>query len=157
MRWRRRLLALGSGDPSRAICSTLIAQAFQSLNYPVLPEVVIRSPSTDPHCHDCNRELLHIRHHSLYTPRDFDLSPYFDVVKPNLLAGFDFHAVPWDAESLTTAEMDAVFDLPYARSPHPVYADAQGRHDGDTKIPAWEMIRCLAETETISSSAAKGT
>ena len=42
---------------------------------------------------------------------------------------------------LTTAEMDAVFDLPYARSPHPFYADAQGRHDGDTKIPAWEMIR----------------
>jgi uncharacterized radical SAM protein YgiQ len=42
---------------------------------------------------------------------------------------------------LTTAEMDAVFDLPYARSPHPAYADAQGRHDGDTKIPAWEMIR----------------
>ena len=42
---------------------------------------------------------------------------------------------------LTTAEMDAVFDLPYARSPHPLYADAQGRHDGETKIPAWEMIR----------------
>jgi len=42
---------------------------------------------------------------------------------------------------LTTAEMDAVFDLPYARSPHPSYADAQGRHDGATKIPAWEMIR----------------
>jgi uncharacterized radical SAM protein YgiQ len=42
---------------------------------------------------------------------------------------------------LTTAEMDHVFDLPYARSPHPVYADEQGRHDGATKIPAWEMIR----------------
>ena len=42
---------------------------------------------------------------------------------------------------LTTAEMDAVFGLPYARSPHPSYADAQGRHDGETKIPAWEMIR----------------
>ena len=42
---------------------------------------------------------------------------------------------------LTTAEMDLVFDLPYARSPHPVYADANGGHDGDTKIPAWEMIR----------------
>ncbi len=42
---------------------------------------------------------------------------------------------------LSTAEMDAVFDLPYARSPHPVYADAQGGHDGETKIPAWEMIR----------------
>ncbi len=34
---------------------------------------------------------------------------------------------------LTTAEMDGVFDLPYARAPHPVY--------GDAKIPAWEMIR----------------
>ena len=42
---------------------------------------------------------------------------------------------------LTTAEMDFVFGLPYARSPHPAYEDAQGRHDGETKIPAWEMIR----------------
>ncbi|MEY4906469.1 MAG: hypothetical protein RL260_187 [Pseudomonadota bacterium] len=42
---------------------------------------------------------------------------------------------------LTTEEMDLVFDLPYARSPHPSYADEQGSHDGATKIPAWEMIR----------------
>lgn len=42
---------------------------------------------------------------------------------------------------LTTAEMDYVFDLPYARSPHPTYADENGSHDHATKIPAWEMIR----------------
>ncbi len=42
---------------------------------------------------------------------------------------------------LTTAEMDMVFDLPYARSPHPSYADENGSHDQATKIPAWEMIR----------------
>ncbi|RYF28446.1 MAG: YgiQ family radical SAM protein [Comamonadaceae bacterium] len=42
---------------------------------------------------------------------------------------------------LTTAEMDHVFDLHYARGPHPSYADEQGSHDGATKIPAWEMIR----------------
>jgi uncharacterized radical SAM protein YgiQ len=42
---------------------------------------------------------------------------------------------------LSTAEMDHVFDLPYARSPHPSYADDSGGHDGTTKIPAWEMIR----------------
>ncbi|MCF8157055.1 MAG: YgiQ family radical SAM protein [Rhodoferax sp.] len=42
---------------------------------------------------------------------------------------------------LTTAEMDFVFDLPYARSPHPLYADENGSHDHATKIPAWEMIR----------------
>ena len=42
---------------------------------------------------------------------------------------------------LSTPEMDTVFDLPYARSPHPRYADEQGGFDGVTKIPAWEMIR----------------
>jgi uncharacterized radical SAM protein YgiQ len=42
---------------------------------------------------------------------------------------------------LTTAEMDHVFGLPYARSPHPAYVDENGSHDGATKIPAWEMIR----------------
>jgi len=42
---------------------------------------------------------------------------------------------------LTTDEMDYVFDLPYARSPHPSYADENGSHDHSTKIPAWEMIR----------------
>ena len=34
VRWRRRMLALGSGDPTRAICSTLIAQAFQAVQLP---------------------------------------------------------------------------------------------------------------------------
>ena len=34
---------------------------------------------------------------------------------------------------LTTKEMDYVYDMPYARKPHPEYKDA--------KIPAWEMIR----------------
>ena len=42
---------------------------------------------------------------------------------------------------LTTPEMDHVFGLPYARSPHPAYADENGSHEGATKIPAWEMIR----------------
>ncbi|MDP1956380.1 MAG: YgiQ family radical SAM protein, partial [Polaromonas sp.] len=42
---------------------------------------------------------------------------------------------------LSTAEMDHVFDLEYARSPHPCYADENGSHDHATKIPAWEMIR----------------
>jgi len=38
-RWRRRMLELGSGDPTRAICSTLIAEAFHSVRYPILPEL----------------------------------------------------------------------------------------------------------------------
>ena len=40
-------------------------------------------------------EILHIRHHSLYAPRDFDLSPYFEIVKPTLEAGFDYRRLRW--------------------------------------------------------------
>jgi Permuted papain-like amidase enzyme, YaeF/YiiX, C92 family len=90
-RWRRQMLALGSGDPTRAICSTLIAEAFQHIGYPVLPETY--PDPTDP----ARRELLHIRHHSLYAPRDFDLSPYFAVVKPTIQTGFDYRALRWDS------------------------------------------------------------
>ena len=94
VRWRRRLLALGSGDPTHAICSTLVAQAFQSVHYPILPSVELR-PSEDPACQACVNEVLHVRHHSLFVPRDFDISPYFEVVKPTLAAGFDQHALQW--------------------------------------------------------------
>ena len=38
-RWRRRLMALGSGHPTRIICSALIAQAFERVRYPILPKV----------------------------------------------------------------------------------------------------------------------
>lgn len=82
-RFRRRMLALGSGDPTRAICSTVIAEAFHSVHYPILPDIEQSSE-------DAQREILHIRHYSLFTPRDFDLSPYFEVIKPTLEAGFDF-------------------------------------------------------------------
>lgn len=94
VRWRRRLLALGSGDPTRAICSTLIASAFQSVRYPVLPDVELL-PSTDPSCGGCIDEVLRVRHHSLFVPRDFDVSPYFEVIKPGLSAGFDHRRLHW--------------------------------------------------------------
>jgi hypothetical protein len=90
-RWRRRMIALGSGGPTKAICSTLIAQAFQSVRYPVLPEVTTISAGTD----DCVAQILRVRHHSFYVPRDFDVSPYFAVVKPSLDAEFNYRAVIW--------------------------------------------------------------
>jgi hypothetical protein len=56
---------------------------------------VVLEKASDPACEDCYEELLAIRHHSLFTPRDFDLSPYFQVIKPTLDEGFDPHAFPW--------------------------------------------------------------
>jgi hypothetical protein len=95
-RWRRRMLTLGSGDPTRAICSTLIAQAFEAVRYPILPTVERRA-SDDPLCPGCIDEILHVRHHSLYVPRDFDVSPYFEVIKPSLAGGFDHRQLRWSA------------------------------------------------------------
>ena len=92
--WRRRMLAFGSGDPTRAICSSLIAEAFHSIKYPILPEIVV-AQACDLESKVCYDEMLYIRHHSLYTPRDFDLSPYFRVVKPTIENGFDPHNVLW--------------------------------------------------------------
>ena len=93
-RWRRSLLALGSGDPTRAICSSLIDQAFQSVQYPILPESVV-AESNDPACTDCYDEILRIRHNSLFAPRDFDISPYFQIIQPTLDGGFAPHNLNW--------------------------------------------------------------
>jgi len=87
-RWRRRMLALGSGDPTRAICTTLIAQAFESVRYPVLPTI-------EKNDDESRREILHIRHHSLFAPRDFDVSPFFEIIKPTIATGFDYKRFEW--------------------------------------------------------------
>jgi hypothetical protein len=92
--YRRRMLALGSGDPTRAICSTLVAQAFQSIRYPILP-LIEEQPLDWPLCPGCVQEILHIRHHSLFVPRDFDISPYFRIIKPRLDGRFDYRTLEW--------------------------------------------------------------
>lgn len=97
VRWRRRMIAFGSGEPTRAICSTLIAQAFQQIRYPILPKVT-DGGGTGAKSRYSRREILHIRHHSLFTPRDFDLSPYFAIVKPTLEFGFDYQRLRWGDE-----------------------------------------------------------
>lgn len=102
-RWRRRMIALGSGDPTRAICSSLIAKAFQSVRYPILPDIEW-ADRNDPTCIHCQEEVLHIRHHSLFTPRDFDVSPFFDIVKPRLAAGFNPYTLTWSEVSHSNDE-----------------------------------------------------
>ena len=88
-RWRRQMLAFGSGDPTRAICSTLIAEAYQSVRYPILPN--IRPDPDDPR----GREMLHVRDHALFVPRDFDISPYFAIIKPTIEGNFDYRTLSW--------------------------------------------------------------
>jgi hypothetical protein len=100
-RWRRKMMSMGSGHPTRIICSALIAQAFDSVRYPILPKIS-RAESES-----AREELLEIRHSSLYAPRDFDISPYFEVVKPTLLNGFDYKKMQW-ADQAISFEIEAL-------------------------------------------------
>ncbi len=92
-RYRRQLIALGSGDPTMAICSTLIAQAFQSVKYPIIPYEVHGGEHDSPG--EYNTALLKPKHYSHFTPRDFDLSPYFEIVKPTIHDDFDYKKIQW--------------------------------------------------------------
>ena len=100
--WRRKMISLGSGDPTRAICSGLVAQSFEAIGYPVLPDMTY-FPSTSEQCPGCIEEVMHVRHHSLFVPRDFDVPPYFQIVKPSLLDDFNlrtaFGLFPFGGES----------------------------------------------------------
>jgi hypothetical protein len=93
----RGLRALGSGEPTRTICSTLIAQAFQSVRYPILPTRLLRPcrDVTPDRKDDCVEEAWEAAHFSMFAPRDFDVSPYFAVVKPVPVIDFDYTQLRW--------------------------------------------------------------
>ena len=86
-RFRRRLLALGSGEPTKAICSTLIAESFQEIDYPILPSITNSENAV------LREKLYSKRHFTHFTPRDFDLSPYFRVIKPTIERGFNYQDI----------------------------------------------------------------
>ncbi len=92
-RWRQRALMFGASDPTRAICSSLVARAFQKIRYPILP--ISWWSSDEPMARE---QIYRIRKSEYFTPRDFDLSPYFHVVKPILETDFDFHDLHWQDE-----------------------------------------------------------
>jgi hypothetical protein len=99
------MIAFGSGDPTKIICSALIAQAFDAVRYPILPKIT-RAASRK-----ARREILHIRDSSLYMPRDFDISPYFEIVKPTIVEGFDYTALHWADKQKPLREVAGEFGV----------------------------------------------
>lgn len=88
-RWRSTLFQHNAQQPTKDICSSMIADAFQSVDYPVLPLI-------EP---GYLNELEFVRRNNrLYTPSDFDYSPYFEVIKyPFFPLGRKgaYHDLPW--------------------------------------------------------------
>lgn len=103
-RYRRQLISFGSGDPTKAICSTLIAQAFESIHYPILPRSDIENTGNVETKRD--EVVLRQRHYSHFTPRDFDLSPYFEIVKPTVRSHFDYKKIKWCADGDNSERSD---------------------------------------------------
>ncbi len=85
-RFKKAMLAFGSSNSTQVICSSLIAEAFQSINYPILPLI---EKSGD-------REVHTKLSATLFTPSDFDRSPYFNIIKPTFIKGFEYGSFEWD-------------------------------------------------------------
>jgi len=93
-RWRSSLFEHNAGMPTRTVCSSLIASAFNSVNFPILPFI-----DRD----DDGSVRFFKRNPRLFTPKDFDYSPYFDIIKYPFM-GLDelsvYRRLPWSDEEI---------------------------------------------------------
>jgi len=117
-RFRRRALQFGSGEPTRVICSSVIASAFHRVRFPIVPNYEQLPPEAVPaqkrklwpiggKTGGLQYGVLKMVSPTLITPRDFDLSPYFEIVKFNIIENmrFDYHKILW-AEDTPAAQVN---------------------------------------------------
>ncbi|MHB8253848.1 MAG: YiiX/YebB-like N1pC/P60 family cysteine hydrolase [Acidiferrobacter sp.] len=95
-RFRSSLFSRNAGPHTRTVCSTLIAEAFQSVGFPILP-ILVPTP---------NGMRWYHRNSRLSVPKDFDLSPFFDVVKVSPVGYRDYQALVWELAD-TPPQQDA--------------------------------------------------
>lgn len=88
---------LGNCTDLQVICSGMIAKAFQRVGYPILPQIDVGNPGGDGIGDPAPRPVLRMRHYSQILPRDFDLSPNFQVIKVNIMedSRFDGTQLTW--------------------------------------------------------------
>jgi len=97
-RWRSSLFENPNSPSARTVCSTIIAQAFQSVHFPILP-LIKRSNKNGIELYQLNPKTL--------TPKDFDYSPYFDIIKYPFVELIDtefYHSLPWNKDQLILSE-----------------------------------------------------
>jgi hypothetical protein len=94
-RWGSTLFRTASGEPESDICSSLIAKAFSSVQFPILPYIKMNG--------DESMEVFHRNPH-LYSPKDFDFSPYFNIIKYPLFNPEEplpyYRRLPWTQSDL---------------------------------------------------------
>lgn len=93
-RWRSSLFAKNPGKQTRTVCSTMLAEAFHSVKFPIMPF----AEKTEN-----GKIRLFQRNPRLYTPKDFDYSPYFDIIKYPFFGLDDisiYKRLPWEKEEV---------------------------------------------------------
>ena len=142
-RWRSTLFEHNAGRPTKTVCSTMIAEAFSRVRFPIIP--VIHQ--------DQDGQLSLIRNNSkLITPRDFDHSPYFDVIKYPIL-DFDelgiYRKLPWDRTSVHTNTIgDSFYSHPEeVELLKPIQSADTIRHDAYKKMPDKEGTEMVSATD----------
>jgi len=93
-RWRSTLFQQYAGRSTRNVCSYMLGEAFNSVNFPILP---IAERGED------GSLTLYKRNPRLFTPKDFDYSPYFDIIKYPYFGLDDvaaYRGLPWDNEGM---------------------------------------------------------
>ncbi|GMR08763.1 MAG: hypothetical protein BMS9Abin26_1770 [Gammaproteobacteria bacterium] len=102
-RWRSSLFDHNSKEPTHTVCSTMIAKAFMAVKFPILPVV---------HRHKDGKVSFYQRNPKRFTPRDFDYSPYFEIIKYPYIE-IDNHALyaqlPWNMDGVLCNDVDDCF------------------------------------------------
>jgi len=127
-RWRSSLFEHNAGSATSTVCSTMIAKAFMQVKFPLLPIAFKNDDGTI---------TLHHRNPKLFTPRDFDYSPYFDIIKfpiwdPHKMSRYQ--NMPWDKEGLICNEHGDCF-LP---DDHPA---SSKQNDNDDQLQDKEQMK----------------
>lgn len=94
--FRRKTIeaCLGGCSDFKVICSGLIARAFQKVGYPIVPSLQTLRTPPGPDAANPYGALLAMRHYSQILPRDFDLSPNFEIIKFNIVGQpFDYRSL----------------------------------------------------------------
>lgn len=86
---------LGGCTEYEVICSGMIAKAFQQVGYPIVPALLPSADLEKNIAHNPYDTSLVMRHYSRIVPRDFDLSPNFEIIKYNIvgMSGFDYRSI----------------------------------------------------------------
>ena len=123
-RFRKAALQLGSGLPTQVICSSLIASAFAQVGFPILPRVESDPGAAVSHPLSSGQPVFRRRHPTLITPRDFDLSPYFNTIKFNIIASQRLHYrnIIWAEDSPGDPANPAPSPRPHPPNPPPIPA-----------------------------------